>query len=72
MNDKAKKKENKIPNYVTKPISPEEEPNYKELYFNLLNDFENVRSYIKTLMDESVRDLHKSFKINKVDLDKYP
>lgn len=70
MNDKAEKKENKIHNYVTRPISLEEEPNYKELYFNLLNDFENARSYIKTLMDKSVRDLHKNLKINNVDLDK--
>ena len=69
MNEKAMKKENELPPYVSRPHSPEEEPNYKELYFNLLEQFETVRTFIRMIQDKSMKELNKSFKPTRVDID---
>jgi len=67
MNEKEKKKQSAIPPYISKPLSPEEEPDYKELYFNLLDEFERVRAFIKIVMDKSVSELNKRFKPTYID-----
>ncbi len=66
MNEKTMKKENELPPYA---LSPEEEPNYKELYFNLLEQFETVRTFIRMIQDKSMKELNKSFKPTRVDID---
>ena len=65
-----KKKESSLPPYNSNPISPEEEPNYKELYFNLLENCERARTFIKIIMDESMKDFNKSFKPTYIDINK--
>ena len=69
MSEITKKIQKELPPYNSKPHPPEDVPNYKELYFNLMEQFETIRTFIKMIQDKSMNEFNKSFKPTKINSD---
>ena len=61
MDRKSKNDSNIKSSYINDNISQNKDPDYKELYFNLLSEFEEIKKHITSAMDKSVKDISKSY-----------